>query len=398
MATATARMASGPVSAAPAASASASQGLDRTALRRQIPAELFALPLWATFAKVCFLIAVSAALIVLITRSDSVALMLPTSLLLGLVIFAFAAHGHDSGHLTASRSRFINDLTGVLTMSIVGMPARGWKVYHDIHHRHTGVLGIDTDAQYTVAQYVSMTPGKRRTMRWVCEHEFLFWPLGALIVAGINWSYALDIARRPAAYPLRVRVWNAVDMAVALLAIGAAAACAIAFGAVHFAFVVLLPLAVAGVLSAATFTTNHRNLPPLTPEQARDVRHHFQRNTRTLTFPRWLPGNWFTANVPWQIEHHLFPTAAGAKLALISPWVQAHARERGVPLHYEAYFRSAIDVSSTRFAWGADGKLHRFTDIDRLLATGTAPPDVPGYLAETRAVPRRDLRDVLGLR
>ena len=137
------------------------------------------------------------------------------------------------------------------------------------------------------------------------------------------------------------------------------------------------------------------NLPPLTPEQARDVRHHFQRNTRTLTFPRWLPGNWFTANVPWQIEHHLFPTAAGAKLALISPWVQAHARERGVPLHYEAYFHSAIDVARTRFAWGADGQLHRFADIDRLLATGTAPQHVPGYLAETRAVPRRDLRDVL---
>ena len=380
------------------ASEPASQGLDRSALRRQIPAELFKLPLLATLAKVCGLIAVAAALIVTITGSQSLAVMLPLGLVLGVVIFAFAAHGHDSGHLTASRSRFVNDLTGVLTMSIVGMPARGWKVYHDIHHRHTGVLGIDTDAQYTVAQYVSMAPAKRRAMRWVCEHEFLFWPLGALIVAGINWSYALDIARRPEAYSTRVRVWNAIDMVVALLAIGAAGAYAVAFGALHFVFVLVVPLAVAGVLSAATFTTNHRNLPPLTPLQACNVRHHFQRNTRTLTFPRWLPGNWFTACVPWQIEHHLFPTAAGAKLALISPWVQAHARERGVPLHYEGYFHSAIDVSRTRFAWGADGQLHRFADIDRLLAAGTAPQDLPGYKEETRAVPRRDLRDLFGLR
>lgn len=378
--------------------ASSPHGLDRTALRRQIPRHLFELPLWATLAKVCFLVAVAAALIVVSTFSASAWVMLPLALVLGLVIFAFAAHGHDSGHLTASRNRFINDLTGVLTMSLVGMPSRGWKVYHDIHHRHTGVLGVDTDAQYTVAQYVSMSPGKRRAMRWVCEHEFLFWPLGALIVAGINWSYALDIARRPRAYPVRVRAWNAVDMVVALLMIGAAVTYGMVFGALHFVCVVVVPLAVAGVLSAATFTTNHRNLPPLTPEQAREVRRHFQRNTRTLTFPRWLPGNWFTASVPWQIEHHLFPTAAGSQLGRISPWVQAHARERGVPLHYEGYFKSAIDVARTRFAWGADGQLHRFADIDRQLASGVAPASIAGYLAETRSVARRDLRDFFGLR
>lgn len=53
------------------------------------------------------------------------------------------------------------------------MPVRGWKVYHDIHHRHTGVPGLDTVAQYKVAQYVRMSPRGRRAMRWVREDELL---------------------------------------------------------------------------------------------------------------------------------------------------------------------------------------------------------------------------------
>lgn len=376
----------------------ATVGLDRVALRRQIPAELFELPLLATFGKVWLLIGTAALLLAAISAEQSIWLLAPLGIVQGVVLFALAAIGHESGHLTASRSRVLNDLTGVLTMSLIGMPARGWKVYHDIHHRHTGVLGVDTDAQYTVAQYVSMSPARRRAMRWVCEHEFVFWPLGAIIIAGINWSYALDIARRPQAYPARVTLWNAIDMAVSLGAIAGAAAYGIAFGALHFAFAIALPLAVGGLMGAATFTTNHRNLPPLTREQSRDVRHHFQRNTRTLTFPCWLPGNWFTGYVPWQIEHHLFPTIAGRKLATVSPWVRRHAQERGVALEYVNYFRCAIDVARTRYAWGADGRLHCFAEIDVLLAAGTPPQGIPGYEAETSVVPRRDLRDVLGLR
>ena len=40
--------------------------------------------------------------------------------------------------------------------------------------------------------------------------------LGALIIAGICWSYALDIASRPQAYSRRVRLWNLADMAMSL--------------------------------------------------------------------------------------------------------------------------------------------------------------------------------------
>ncbi len=372
--------------------------LERAVLRREMPDELFELPLLATFGKACFLIAVALALYQLLLWSTSIVSMAAIGVAIGLVLFADAAIGHESGHLTASRNRFLNDFTGVITMSLVGMPSRGWKVYHDIHHRHTGVLGIDTDAQYTVAQYVSMSPARRRAMRWVCEHEFIFWPLGAIIIAGICWSYSLDIARRPEAYARRVRVWNAADMAMSLAVIAAAAAFGLANGPTLFFFGVVLPYLVGGVMGACTFTTNHRNRPPLTREQAARVRNYFHLNTRTLTFPRWLPGNYFTGYVPWQIEHHMFPTVAGRKLKEVSPWVRKHAAERGVVLEYVDYVKASIAVSRTRFAWGADGQLHAFADIDRRLAEGLPPQRMPGYECETKAVPRRDLRDLFGLR
>lgn len=373
-------------------------GLDRIAVRRAMPPELFVLPMWQTLLKACLLIAVSGLLLALIAHTPWWPVRLLLGLALGIVLLTIGTIGHESGHLTASRSPFVNDLVGVLTMSLVGMPARGWKVYHDIHHRHTGVLGVDTDAQYTVAQYASLSPPKRRAMRWVCEHEFLFWPLGSLIIAGICWSYALDIAQRPQAYSRRVRRWNAADMAMAVAVMAGFAGYGWVFGPGAFVFGFVLPMAVAGALGAATFTTNHRNLPPLTPAQARSVRHHFHVNTRTLTFPRWLPGHWFTGYVPWQIEHHLFPTIAGVKLARVSTYVQQHAQERGIALEYVDFFRCSLDVARTRYAWGADGRLHAFAELDRLLAAGVAPEALPGYQPETKAVPRRDLRDLFGLR
>jgi fatty acid desaturase len=375
-----------------------SPGLDGSRLRAQMPDELFELPLFATFGKVLLLIAVNAALLVTIAIAESVAVMAVASAALGIAMFALAAIGHESGHLTASRNRFVNDLIGALTMSLVGMPARGWKVYHDIHHRYTGILGIDTDAQYTVAQYIALKPPQRRFIRWVNEHEFVFWPLGALLIFGINWSYALQIAAEPDRYKKRVRVWNRVDMATSLVVTAAAIAYGIAFGWLAFFFGVVVPLAIGGVMGAMTFTTNHRNRPPLTAEEGRRERAHFHVNTRTLTFPRWLPGNWFTGYVPWQIEHHLFPTVAGRNLVRVSRFVKRHAEERGVQLEYVNYFRCAVDISRTRYAWGADGRLHAFGDIDRLLAVNAEPASIPGYAPEIQAVPRRDLRDVFGLR
>ena len=373
--------------------------LERAVLRREMPDHLFELPLFATLAKCCFLIGVALVLYqVLLSLAGSIVSMAACGVAIGVVLFADAAIGHESGHLTASRSRFVNDFIGVVTMSLVGMPSRGWKVYHDIHHRHTGVLGIDTDAQYTVAQYVCMTPARRRAMRWVCEHEFMFWPLGALIIAGICWSYSLQIATGGGMYTRRIRIWNAADMAMSIAVVAAVIAFGIVNGPQLFFFGVVLPYLVGGVMGACTFTTNHRNLPPLTREQAARVRNYFHLNTRTLTFPRWLPGNYFTGYVPWQIEHHMFPTVAGRRLKEVSPWVRKHAAERNVALEYTDYVRASIAVSRTRFAWGADGRLHSFADIDRRLAEGVEPAQMPGYEIETSAVPRRDLRDVFGLR
>src|SRR5258706_9884960 len=205
------------------------------------------------------LTAVPGALLRGVAAAASLLALAPLGGALGVTVFALAAMGHESGHLTASRNRFVNDLVGALTMSLVFMPARGWKVYHDVHHRHTGVLGIDTDAQYTVAQYVSLPPGKRRAMRWVCENEFLFWPLGALIIAGINWSYSIDIVRRPEAYARRVRAWNRVDMAVACPALCAAGAFGMAVRGVAVFFGNVIPYAIRGVMCAGTFYTDHRD-------------------------------------------------------------------------------------------------------------------------------------------
>jgi divalent metal cation (Fe/Co/Zn/Cd) transporter len=63
-----------------------------------------------------------------------------------------------------------------------------------------------------------------------------------------------------------VRLWNRVDMATSLVVTAAALAYGVAFGWLAFFFAVVVPLAIGGVMGAMTFTSNHRNRPPLTPE------------------------------------------------------------------------------------------------------------------------------------
>jgi fatty acid desaturase len=41
----------------------------------------------------------------------------------GVPLFALASVGHESGHGSASRHRFANDLVGWVSMSVIGMPA-----------------------------------------------------------------------------------------------------------------------------------------------------------------------------------------------------------------------------------------------------------------------------------
>ena len=117
------------------------KAIDLPRLRLALPAEIFQLPRCRSFAKALFLISLIGGAVAWGSMSESLTLRLILGICAGPFLFALASLGHEAGHQTASRWRFLNDLTGVVSMSLLGIPARGWKAKHDLHHRFGGVEG-----------------------------------------------------------------------------------------------------------------------------------------------------------------------------------------------------------------------------------------------------------------
>lgn len=76
----------------------------------------------------------------------------------GTMFWALFVVGHDCGHGSFSRQKWLNDLIGHLTHTPILVPFHGWRISHRTHHANTG--NIDTDESWypvTASRYDDMT-------------------------------------------------------------------------------------------------------------------------------------------------------------------------------------------------------------------------------------------------
>jgi acyl-lipid omega-3 desaturase len=64
----------------------------------------------------------------------------------GTLFWALFVVGHDCGHGSFSRYRWLNHLVGHLTHTLILVPFHGWRISHRTHHANTG--NIDTDESW----------------------------------------------------------------------------------------------------------------------------------------------------------------------------------------------------------------------------------------------------------
>jgi acyl-lipid omega-3 desaturase len=75
----------------------------------------------------------------------------------GTMFWALFVVGHDCGHGSFSKLKWLNNLIGHLSHSPILVPYHGWRISHRTHHANTG--NIDTDESWypvTAAQYEDM--------------------------------------------------------------------------------------------------------------------------------------------------------------------------------------------------------------------------------------------------
>ena len=341
--------------------------IDLRLLRRTVPETLFELPRFRTIGKAILLLALLGGAVAAGTMVDSIFLKIAIGLVTGPFLFALASTGHESGHCTASSNRFLNDLTGLLTMSTIGIPARGWKLKHDIHHKFGGVQGVDTDTDPGLENYLRMGWAARAFMRTFNRHEFLFWWLIPVSLWVTTWKFAfIDLFSRRARRKSH-NAWIIADMVLAASFFVAVGLYTVTFGWMNLLILIAMPFFLSGWMAATAFVPNHRGMPPLTAEQARRPARFTHLNSRTVLYPSYLPGNYFMNNVPWQIEHHVFPTIPGFRLKHLSPILRAYAQKEGMPMKYETVFEVMPKMLRRRWLWGhGDGRLYTYAEAEAI--------------------------------
>ncbi len=61
----------------------------------------------------------------------------------GTMFWALFVIGHDCGHQSFSKQKWLNDLVGHITHTFILVPYHGWRISHRTHHKNTGSLEND---------------------------------------------------------------------------------------------------------------------------------------------------------------------------------------------------------------------------------------------------------------
>jgi fatty acid desaturase len=282
--------------------------------------------------------------------------------LASLALTVAALYGHEGGHKSLSRSSAENTLMLHLAFPLLGgLGALYWCYKHNVrHHGYPNVVGAtvkgsgleasDPDLDLwpmasSSVDYEAAGPARRFFHRY-CQ-GYCFWPLTALLVFAMRVQSLQYLFGR-----IRARGFDRA-VALDLTALAGHYLCWIVLPGLFFGFV---PAGLfyfglwmfSGLYLAAIFVGAHFGMPVFTSPG--DPWSLQLRTTRNLRLPRWAA--WAMVGLDHQVEHHLFPRMAHARMPAAALVVHDWAMRKGVP-HESMGFGAAL-VEATRFmhhAW-----------------------------------------------
>jgi fatty acid desaturase len=247
--------------------------------------------------------------------------------------------GHDAGHRQIARRAGPSSVLGLLHANLLNGLSFGWWVAkHNAHHAHPNDLDGDPDARPGVLVFDAESAAVRRGAgAWLTRHQaWFFFPL--LLLEALNLQVSsIRALIRPG---LRHRGAELVLLAIHVAAYGVLVVTtmnwlqAVVFVAIH--------QGVLGVYLGCSFAPNHKGMPALSAEEARDplLRQVLtSRNIRGGVVVDLVLGG-----LNYQIEHHLFPSMPRPNLRRAQPVVRRFCEVRGVPYEESSAFASYRQV------------------------------------------------------
>jgi fatty acid desaturase len=198
-----------------------------------------------------------------------------------LIIFLFALE-HEATHRTPFRSLWLNDWAGRVAGFLLVLPFDWFRSFHMAHHRWTNLPGKDPELE----------GGKPETLRaWVWHVSGLpYWGAALRLMARLVAGRAEDSFLAPGA---RARVVAEAR----LMALGYGLAALSLIWTPVLLWVWLVPVVLGQPVLRLYLLAEHGDCP--------QVANMFQ-NTRTTFTTRAV--RWLAWNMPFHVEHHVWPT------------------------------------------------------------------------------------------
>lgn len=101
----------------------------------------------------------------------------------GTALTGFFVIGHDCGHRSFARRKWVNDLVGHVFMAPLIYPFHSWRILHNLHHNYTNKMDVDNAWQPFRPEFYSQLSqplqfGYRLMRGW-------FWWVGSIIHWGV---------------------------------------------------------------------------------------------------------------------------------------------------------------------------------------------------------------------
>ncbi|MCX5206671.1 acyl-CoA desaturase [Streptomyces sp. NBC_00237] len=251
--------------------------------------------------------------------------------------------GHDAAHEQVFPSHRANAWTAFFLGNVLtGTSHAWWRDEHNRHHRYPNDPGRDPNVADVV---LSLSPERavqrHGVKRLLARHQaWLYFP--ATLLQGANLHHVSIRALRRK--DLRCRTVSREAEATGLLvhAVGYTGLLLAAMPLGHALVFAVLHHALWGLYLGATFAPNHKGMPVLTPEDARDPVRRQAVTARNIAGGRFV--EFLYGGLNHQIEHHLFPTMPRPSLRRAAPLVEEFCRARDIPYVTETLTGTYVQV------------------------------------------------------
>ena len=244
-------------------------------------------------------------------------------ILYGWVLVGLFVIGHDCGHYSFSRRKWVNDLVGYLCMSPLANSFQSWRLTHNHHHVHTQLRGQEVDWATNL-----VTREEFKSLKW--KQSFMT-RLGYCLPFGmflwITWNTVRRgvmvrtlLTRNQSAKKGRKLLWSNAIMLISLLAI---------YGGLGYFYGLWgmlkyhgIPATIAMLSGGLIITIQHANQHSLLYEKSgwTSVRGQLA-STFDVRFPAWMEYLWCHINI--HIPHHISPVIPWYYLKEVSQHIQA---------------------------------------------------------------------------